>query len=106
MSHSSYTASERRGILAIAIISLLLVGAGVGLSFLGNQAYAEEETPMVIEHPEMIDSTAVLNTKKLKSETKKSPKNTKQTSTKTKKSSSKTKSKKTYRRRSPLDEPV
>ena len=97
MSHSSYSASERRGILVIAILAFVLIGAGITLSLCSRNSDIKE-IPVVIQHPELVDSTS-LNTKNEKS--------SKRKDTKVKKTTSrKTKSKKTYRKRSPLDEPV
>ena len=101
MSHSSYTASERRGILAIAILALLLIGGGVTLSLCGRPHEEVEEIPVVVEHPELVDSISIKS-----SASNSSQKSNKSTKSKTIKSSSKTKVKKVYRRRSPLDEPV
>ena len=95
MSHSSYTASERRGILAVALIALLILIGGSVLSLCGRQTSIE--SGQVIELPELVDSIN-MQSKQNKSEKSK----------KTKSDSSKKKNnqKKTYRRRSPLDEPV
>ena len=97
MSHSSYTASERRGILAIALVALLIIAIGVGFSFFNQSNNRTEESPKVIEHSEWKDTTdnSVVPVRKNKKEAGKK-KNTKSGS----------KTKKTYRRRSPLDEPV
>lgn len=102
----SYTATERRGIIAIAIIALLLIGAGVGISYFRGEG--PQKTPTVEELPEMIDTTyniasqngASKNGKKNKSTTNKKKKQT------TIKKSNKNNIKKTYRKRSPNDEPV
>lgn len=98
MSRTSYTASERRGILAIAVIALLIIGFGTIFSFCNNRLEAENEELKVIEHPEMIDSIAVKHKKDNSLKTRSKKKN--------KAGSNKTKTKKTYRQRSPLDEPV
>ena len=96
MSHSSYTASERRGIISIAVIALLIMGFGAGLSLCSNDAEAMEEEAVVVVHPEMIDSTAIFSTSSSKGATNK----------KRIKSPQKFKNKKIYKRRSPLDEHV
>lgn len=96
MSRASYTASERRGVLAIAIIALFLIGFGVCFSLCGRSVEAEIEMPAVEVHHEMIDSAALLKSKEKKTSKK----------TKKKSSSSKSKNSKSYRHRSPLDEPV
>ena len=100
MSRSSYTASERRGIIVIGIIILIIIAAGVGFAFydIGNQA--NQEIPEVVEHPEMVDSARLYQQQVDKSS--KSKKEKKSSS----KKSSKKKDKKTIRKRSPLDEPV
>lgn len=97
MSHSSYTASERRGVLAIALVALLLIGVGVGMSMLEGTEEMEAE-PMVTEHPGWMDTVS--------SDIGKSPDNGKDKKDKTSNSNKKTKTKKTYRRRNPLEEPV
>ncbi|MCH5235399.1 MAG: hypothetical protein J1E16_08880 [Muribaculaceae bacterium] len=99
MSHSNYTASERRGLLVIALVALLIVGSGVVLALCGRPRERVEEIPVVVEHPEIVD-TANLNSVKEK----KSKKKRKDSST-DKKSRSKKESK-SYRRRNPLEEPV
>lgn len=98
MSHSSYTASERRGVLAIAIIALLVIGFGLGLSLCSGGVDAQQEIPSVIAHPEFVDSTFLKQKEEIKVK-KKAKKGVK-------KSFEKRKTDKTYRRRSPLDEPV
>lgn len=82
--------------IAIAIIAMLLIGAGVIFSIQGGVERAEG-APIVVEHPEMIDSVQLSKEKKEKGKNKKIKNSSKGT---------KTKEKKTYRRRSPLDEPV
>ena len=98
MSHSSYTASERRGILAIALLALLLIGGGAGFSLCTRETADAEELPTVVEHTELIDTTAV-NAKSDKADRRSQDKKTKSKKLKSKKE-------KVYRRRSPLDEPV
>ncbi|MCH5230560.1 MAG: hypothetical protein J1F43_02045 [Muribaculaceae bacterium] len=101
MSRNSYTASERRGIVAIAIVALLIIALGLITSWCGRSEKQVQEIPEIVEHTEMID-TAALRFQKEKAETKSQNKKFKGRKT----STSKEKSKKTYRRRSPLDEPV
>ena len=88
--------------MAIAIISLLIIASGVGVSMIKNEKVEAEEIPMVVEHPELLDTTY------LKKQLEESETREKKQSSKKDKASSrdKTKSKNTYRRRSPLDEPV
>ena len=97
MSHSSYTASERRGILAIALIALLLMAAGI---FFARNKSKSNDTDLyeVNVYNESKDTVAA---KDIQVKTSK-----KRNIKKTKKSSDRTKQHKTYRRRSPLDEPV
>ena len=102
----SYTATERRGVLAIAIIALLLIGAGVGISYFKGESL--QKTPTVVELPEMIDSTTNEDTQKevsISDRKNKPATNRKKKQTSTKKSA-KDGAKKTYRKRSPNDEPV
>lgn len=103
MSHSSFSASERRGILAVAIIALLLIGGGLGVTMCESGKYETQEIPAVVEHPEMVDSVAVKE--KEEKEAKKKSKKEKSASEKGG-SKDKSKSTKIYRRRSPRDEPV
>ena len=93
---NGFTASERRGIITIAIFALLLIGGGVTLSLCGRNEVIEEQIPVVTEHPEMIDSVAFENSHSKTTKKKKASKE--------KKNNKKTKE--NYRRRSPLDEPV
>ena len=99
MAHSSYTASERRGLLVIALVALLIVGSGIVLGLCGRPKERIEEIPVVVEHPEMED-TANLNYGIDKTSKKKN-----KTITREKEKNSK-KNSKTYRRRNPLEEPV
>ena len=103
MSHSSYTASERRGILAIALISLVILGAGLAASF-WNVSTPSESQPMVVIHDDYLDSVAIKSEREsvLKSAKSKSSKKTESG----KKNSKKNATKKSIRKRSPLDEPV
>lgn len=94
---TSYTASERRGVLAIGLVALLIIGCGFVFSWCSGPVDAENEKTGITEYPEMVDSVAAAK-RDSKEKKKKSGKKTK--------SSSKSKSKKTYRQRSPLDEPV
>ena len=94
MFNNSYTASERRGVIVIALIALLIMGIGAGVTLYNKSEGANERAPKVVEYPEMIDSVAVKEEQAQPSKTKSA----------SKKSTSK--SKKVYRRRSPLDEPV
>lgn len=96
MSFSSYTSSERRGILAVAFVSLVIIGLGLFFSIKNDRPENIEEVG-VVEMPELIDSVAKQKNKDLPSQRK-----GKQKASKPKKS----KQKKTYRRRNPLDEPV
>lgn len=119
MSHSSYTASERRGIIAIGLLALLIIGCGLGFSFCNRSTKSEKENlPVVEEFPEMIDSVngfqgkdSNLSEDQDNSGAGKSGKRSKSTSgksgsNKNKKNKKTTKPKDPPRRRSPLDEPV
>ena len=98
MSRSSFTASERRGVIVIAIISLLLVGAGVLVALLKGAKNEGNDYPIVVEHSEMVDSIAV--EKNSQEQKKRSGKS------KNKRKTESLKNKKTYRKRSPHDESV
>lgn len=98
MSHSSYTASERRGLLVIALVALLIVGSGVVLALCGRPTEKVEEIPIVVEHPEMVDTT------KIKDSFSTSSKKKKNKTINNKKSNQK--KSKTYRKRNPIEEPV
>lgn len=97
MSHSSFTASERRGILAIAFISLLLIAVGLFFSWCGRSRYVNDE-PVIIDHSEMIDSAYLQEAEKTSTRKKSKIRKSGETNRK--------KTPKSYRRRSPLDEPV
>ncbi|MBD5358625.1 MAG: hypothetical protein HDR88_16835 [Bacteroides sp.] len=95
------TASERRGILVVAAISLLITGCGWGVAMCGRSE-AEEMTPEVevLLHG---DSLTSKGTTDKKSSTERGKKKGRRDSVS---SSVKKKDKKVYRKRSPLDEPV
>lgn len=95
MGKNPYTSSERRGIIAVALVALLILGGGIILSVTGGQTALEEES--VIEYPEMVDSVALHQANDRSSQ--------KKSKTKSKRIK-KPIEKKTYRKRSPLDEPV
>ncbi|MCH5225707.1 MAG: hypothetical protein J1D77_06880 [Muribaculaceae bacterium] len=107
MSHSSYTASERRGIIIIGLIALLIIGWGVGVSFCSRGNGVESPPyPEVEERSDLVDSI-YMKEKEVSTSSKNNNKEKRESkSSKSKKSSKPTKSKKTYRKRSPLDEPV
>ena len=90
MKFNPLTASERRGIIVLAIVALLITGAGVGMSFLhkGKTIETVPEISVLVEGDSLDNGSS-------------SKKNRKTT-----KKNKKTKEKKVYRRRSPLDEPV
>lgn len=103
MSHSSYTASERRGVLAIALLSILIIAGGFLFSHCNRGISSGNNDPVVIESKSFVDSVAIERAKgKENSKNKNKNKNKK---TRTGSSQSK-KTQKTLRKRSPLDEPV
>ena len=95
MSYKSYSASERRGILVIAIIALLITGFGIWLSFRNNGL--RNDDPEVREMKEWIDT---IHYESSKSSVRQNTKSKKEPKIK------KSKQQKEYRKRSPLDEPV
>ena len=102
MSHSSYTASERRGIIAIALIAMIFVAAGLIFTLCERRVQNIQETPIVITYPESVDSGAL----KVQKEKSSGRTKTKKTSDSKSKNNTKSKVQKTKRKRSPLDEPV
>lgn len=98
MSHSSFSASERRGIIVIALAALLIIASGIVLGLCGRPHEKTQEIPVVVEHPEMVDSASLEQSSK--TETKKKRDKSKNFG------DSKKNQPKTYRRRSPLSEPV
>ena len=101
----SYTASERRGIIALAFISLLIIGAGIGVTYFNGKNKTFQE-PVVTIIQEMADTITMndFGTKSEKGPSRKSVNTNKRDgSANTNKNS---KEKKTYRRRNPIDEPV
>ena len=99
MSNKSYTASERRGVIAIAFLALLITALGLGLSLCGRRS--QNQAPEVSEMTEIVDSASIINGREKNSKKAKIVKG-RGKSHKSKKS----KNPKTYRRRSPLDEPI
>lgn len=97
MSHSSYTASERRGVLAIALLSILIIAGGFLFSHCNRGVSSGNNDPVVIESKSFVDSVAIDRAK--------GKENSKNKKTRTGSSQSK-KTQKTFRKRSPLDEPV
>ena len=101
MGSKPFTASERRGIIAIAFIAFAVRASGF-LFTLCDRISDNDIIPEVIELEEMIDSTSIREKQE-------------RTGGKSKKKSKKTgkgkrpktlKEKKIYRKRNPLDEPV
>ena len=100
---ASYSASERRGILIVALIALIIIGAGLFIAYFErHQPDDMKNTPQIVEISEYIDTVSN------NYETEKTTLNKKQKSLKKKnsKKTSKGKAQKTYRRRNPLEEPV
>ena len=97
MSHSSYTASERRGILAVALVAMVLIGVGTWFSLWGENQSARIEEPEMMELQELVDTVA------LKEKYKNSKEKKKKTNRVTKKKKT---PKKESRHRNPLEEPV
>lgn len=94
------TASERRGILAVAFIALLITASGLLLSLRGpSEMPDKEEVEIWIANDtvKQTDNATGINSKSGKSKGKKSGKT---------KKGSKKKGKKTYGTRNPLDEEV
>ena len=99
MSHSSYTASERRGVLAIALLSILIIAGGFLFSHCNRGISSGNNDPVVIESKSFVDSVEI--------ERAKGKENSKNKNKKTRTGSSQSKkTQKTLRKRSPLDEPV
>ncbi|MCH5238591.1 MAG: hypothetical protein J1F38_00035 [Muribaculaceae bacterium] len=111
MSRSSYTASERRGMIAIALVALLIIAVGLLLPLCSGNREESGTPAVVVEHAEMIDSVAAGKAPSSDkeydnaSQEKGSKKKTKKSSS-SRKQTKKEKTMKEYRRRSPLDEPV
>lgn len=91
MKHS-LTASERRGAIILAIISFILIGAGIMIPRCSSNIEIQEQVPV----EEILVKGDTTRNKIKKSDKNKS----------SRKGNKKTKEKKTYRQRSPLDEPV
>lgn len=97
-SRNSYTSSERRGILAIALVSLLLIGTGLGFTLCERKLKPADDYPIVTTMPEMVDSTKVIEMDQTKGKKKKGKRIDKSKPVK--------KTPKVFPKRSPLDEPV
>lgn len=97
MSYKSYSASERRGILAIALVAMLITFGGIWLSFRNEKPSTSK--PDIEVMSDMIDSAHLESSKSISDK-----KTEKKKRTDIKKSVNKKQKK--YRRRSPLDEPV
>lgn len=94
MSRKSYNASERRGILVIAFISLALIGAGLGVTLCERRGQEVNSYPELREYPALVDSVSIIKKDRKSSKKKKNS------------NSIKKKSNKNFKPRSPLDEPV
>lgn len=108
MAKKSYSASERRGILVVAALALLITSSGFIISRC-NQPDASEKLPQdkiqTIVSPDSTDNhKSASHNKELTpaDSTKKKGKKGKRK----KSGSSHSKDRKTYRKRSPLDEPI
>lgn len=99
------TSSERKGILAVAAIALIVTGIGLAASFADNHGDSDPAVTMQVIHQNILttDSANSVNTDSLS--TPNSNKKTKSSGRK-KDSSSSGNQPKTYPRRSPLDEHV
>lgn len=118
MAKNSYTSSERRGIIAIAALAILITVAGLGLSLCDRNNDDVATTPSVYPMEAMADTIVFSdlksnkktreNSKKKITSSRESLNSTKEGSHSRKKSPKhkKEKQKKTYRQRSPLDEPI
>ena len=106
MSRSSYTASERRGIILIAAISLLLIGGGLIFSFKEHKNEPGNAIPMVEEYTELLPDS--LNDVRNNKSSKKSRKGLRSISIEKMDSTIKKvkRNKKVIRQRSPLDEVI
>ena len=101
MSRHSYSSTERRGVIAIALVALIIIALGIGFSYFRGES-GQKEKPRITEMTEFLDT---LNNDIDKPEIS-SNSAAEKTRKKTNSTSKKSKTKKTYRKRNPLDEPI
>ena len=90
------TSSERRGVIIVAIVALLVTGLGAVVSYWGRPSIPENLEE--VENLSQVDTVFEKTNKKSKRES--------SAAKKKKKKKTSTKKRKTYSRRSPIDEEV
>lgn len=102
MARSPMTSSERRGILAIGLVSLLIIISALWLDRCGRKSgeFQKEEIEILIEGKQTVPGAGKENTEGGKRKLRKT------TDTSDSLRSTKGKPRRTYRKRSFLDEPV